>query len=595
MDVVDTLSVNHVNSVCFVFVNFYAFFLTSVITNWYQSQIYFLVRKMSAMNVKIDKFTGRNSFSLWQIKMRALLKQQGLWAPLSKKTIDAESAEMAVLEEKAHSTIVLCLADDIITEVAEEETTSGLWLKLKSLYMTKSLTNKLLLKQRLFGLRMQEGMSLREHLDQLNTILLELRNIDVKIEDEDAALILLVSLPLSYENFVQSFIVGKDTITLEEGRSSLHTRELRHKATSSVTDNQAAGLVATGGKGQGNSKKKKFNKSVPKGPKPTDICNYCKEQGHWKNDYPKKKKQQDKSGSVALAKENTYSEDDFVLVADEQTRQPDVWVLDSGASYHICPRREWFTTYEQIDGGNVSMANSVVCKAVGIGSIKIRTHDGKFCTLNEVRHVPSMTKNLISLSLLDSKGFNFKGEGGTLHVCKGSNVVLKGVKTGTLYLLQGSTLSGLAVVASSEVHEDNMTKLWHMRLGHMSERGMQVLSKGDLLCGHKVKDLGFCEHCVFGKLHRTKFPKAVHRTKGTLDYIHSDCWGPSRVEAIGGYRYFVSFIDDFSRMTWVVMMKLKSEAFKCFKQWKALVENQTGKKIKRLRTDNGLEFCWTDF
>ena len=87
---------------------------------------------MSALNVKIDKFTRRNSFSLWQIKMRALLKQQGLWTPLSKKTTDVENAEMAVLEE----------------------TTSGLWLKLESLYMTKSLTNKLLLKQRLFSLRM---------------------------------------------------------------------------------------------------------------------------------------------------------------------------------------------------------------------------------------------------------------------------------------------------------------------------------------------------------------------------------------------------------------------------------------------------------
>ncbi|MCF8701901.1 retrotransposon gag domain-containing protein, partial [Corynebacterium sp. MC-10] len=231
---------------------------------------------MSALNVKIDKFTGRNSFSLWQIKMRALLKQQGLWTPLSKKATDAENAEMAILEEKAHSTIMLCLADDIITEVAEEETTSGLWLKLESLYMTKSLTNKLLLKQRLFSLRMQEGMPLREHLDQLNTILLDLRNIDVKIEDEDAALILLVSLPSSYENFVQSFIVGKDTITLEEVRSSLHTRELRHKATGTVIDNQATGLVATSWvKGQGNSKWKKSKKSVSKGPKPTNIYNYC--------------------------------------------------------------------------------------------------------------------------------------------------------------------------------------------------------------------------------------------------------------------------------------------------------------------------------
>ncbi|KAJ4702606.1 Retrovirus-related Pol polyprotein from transposon TNT 1-94 [Melia azedarach] len=470
---------------------------------------------------------------------------------------------MAVLEEKAHSTIMLCLADDIITEVAEEEPR-------------------------------KEGMPLRDHLDQLNTILLELRNIDVKVEDEDAALILLVFLPLSYENFVQSFIVGKDTVSLEEVRSSLHTRELRHKATGTGADNQAAGLVASGSYGHGNSGKKKFKKPVSKGPKPNDVCNYCKEKGHWKSDCPKKKRQQDKpTGTAAVADIN--SEEDIALVADEHTDHNDVWILDSGASYHICPRREWFTTYEQVDGGNISMANSSVCKAVGIGSIKIRTHDGKFCILNDVRHVPLMTKNLISLSMLDNKGFSFQGEGGVLHVCKGSNVVLKGVKRDTLYFLQGSMLSSSVAVASSEIDKDNMTKLWHMRLGHMSARGMQILSKWDLLCGHKVKDLEFCEHCIFGKLHRNKFPKAIHRTKGTLDYIHSDCWGPSRVESLGGHRYFVSMIDDLSRMTWVFIMKHKSEAFKNFKQWKALVENQTGKKIKRLRTDNGLEFCWSEF
>ncbi|KAJ4715440.1 Retrovirus-related Pol polyprotein from transposon TNT 1-94 [Melia azedarach] len=485
---------------------------------------------MSGMNVKIDKFTGRNSFSLWQIKMRALLKQQGLWAPLTRKPADPITTEMAVLEEKAHSTIMLCLADDIITEVAEEETAQGLWVKLEGLYMTKSLTNKLLLKQRLFSLRMQEGMPLRDHLDQLNTILLELRNIDVKVEDEDAALILLVSLPLSYENFVQSFIVGKDTVSLEEVRSSLHTRELRHKATGTGADNQAAGLVASGSYGHGNSGKKKFKKPVSKGPKPNDVCNYCKEKGHWKSDCPKKKRQQDKlTGTAAVA--DTNSEEDIALVADEHTDHND---------------------------------------AVGIGSIKIRTHDGKFCTLNDVRHVPLMTKNLISLSMLDNKGFSFQGEGGVLHVCKGSNVVLKGVKRGTLYFLQGSTLSSSVAVASSEIDKDNMTKLWHMRLGHMSARGMQILSKWDLLCGHKVKDLEFCEHCIFGKLHRSKFPKAIHRTKGTLDYIHSDCWGPSRVESLGGHRYFVSMIDDFSRMTW-------------------------GRRSKGLRTDNGLEFCWSEF
>ena len=84
---------------------------------------------------------------------------------------------------------------------------------------------------------------------------------------------------------------------------------------------------------------------------------------------------------------------------------------------------------------------------------------------------------------------------------------------------------------------------------------------------------------------------AVHTTKGTLDYIHYDCWRPFRVASIGCHKYFVSIIDDYSRMTSVIMMKHKSEALKNFNQWKVLVENQVERKIKRLRTDNGPEFC----
>ena len=232
---------------------------------------------MSRIIVKIDKFDGRNSFSFWQMKMQALLKQQGLWAPLSGKKV---TTEMEVTEEKAYSTILLCMADEIIIEVSGVDVAADLWSKLESLYMTKSLTKKLLLKQHLFAMRMQEGTQLQDHLDSLNSILLDLRNIDVKVEDEDATLILLVSLPNSYENFVQSFIGSKDTVSLEEVRSALHSRELRHKASGSGTDDQASGLFVGGGKNFGKGKKSKDKRSFSKGPKPTDICNYCKEKGH---------------------------------------------------------------------------------------------------------------------------------------------------------------------------------------------------------------------------------------------------------------------------------------------------------------------------
>jgi len=110
--------------------------------------------------------------------------------------------------------------------------------------MTKSLTNKFLLKQHMFNLRMQEDMSLREHLDKLNSILLDMRNIDFMIDDVDVALILLVSLPLSYDNFRKSFTSGKDSSSLKEVRSALHSRELWHSCSGIVSDGQVVGLVA---------------------------------------------------------------------------------------------------------------------------------------------------------------------------------------------------------------------------------------------------------------------------------------------------------------------------------------------------------------
>nr|GEV45825.1 retrovirus-related Pol polyprotein from transposon TNT 1-94 [Tanacetum cinerariifolium] len=142
-------------------------------------------------------------------------------------------ANYKLQEEKAHSTILLCLSDEILYEVGDEETAAGVWKKLETIYMTKSLTNKLLLKQRLFSLRMKEGSSLKEHIDALNSILMDLKNVEVKIKDEDAALVLLVSFPPSFESFVSSFVVGKDIITLEDVRSSLHSREFRQQASGS--------------------------------------------------------------------------------------------------------------------------------------------------------------------------------------------------------------------------------------------------------------------------------------------------------------------------------------------------------------------------
>jgi hypothetical protein len=135
---------------------------------------------MASAKFEVEKFDGQNSFSLWRIKMRALLRQQGLAKILEPseerigiKAIE-EIAKSAELEEKAHSAILLSLSDGVLREVADEETAAGLWKKLESLYMKKSLTNRLYLKQRLYTLKMKEGMPLCDHLDEFNKIILDL-------------------------------------------------------------------------------------------------------------------------------------------------------------------------------------------------------------------------------------------------------------------------------------------------------------------------------------------------------------------------------------------------------------------------------------
>ena len=147
------------------------------------------------------------------------------------------------------------------------------------------------------------------------------------------------------------------------------------------------------------------------------------------------------------------------------------------------------------------MGNDAACQIVGIGSVQIRIHDNLVRTLTDVHHVPQLKKNLISLGVLDFKGCQINATGGILTVMKGDATVLKEVRQKSLYVLQGKIVSGVAAVASSS--ESDKSRLWHMRLGHMSQNGMNILSKRGLLGEKKISEINFCKHCVFGKQRRS--------------------------------------------------------------------------------------------
>jgi 5'-3' exoribonuclease 2 len=88
-----------------------------------------------------------------------------------------------------------------------------------------------------------------------------------------------------------------------------------------------------------------------------------------------------------------------------------------------------------------------------------------------------------------------------------------------------------------------------------------------------------------------RFSFGEMRENGILELVHSDVFGPVTVPSLGGSLYYVSFIDDFSRRTWMYFLRKKSKVFNKFKEFKSLVENETNKNIKVLGTDNGGELC----
>jgi hypothetical protein len=108
-------------------------------------------------------------------------------------------------------------------------------------------------------------------------------------------------------------------------------------------------------------------------------------------------------------------------------------------------------------------------------------------------------------------------------------------------------------------------------------------------------DFDLCEHCVYWKKNRVIFPSSATREEGSLHLVHSDVFEPVSVPSLGKSVYYVSFIDDLLRSTWIYFLEKKSKVFDRFKEIKAFVENQIEKIIKVLRTDNDRELCRNEF
>lgn len=263
------------------------------------------------------------------------------------------------------------------------------------------------------------------------------------------------------------------------------------------------------------------------------------------------------------------------------------WILDSGASHHVTSDLNNLSNFVPYEGFNeLHIGNGTGMKILNIGSLSISIANTTI-HLKNILHVPSFTKNLLSLSqlLLDN----------SLLIEFSSNSCLIKDRITSTPLLQARVSNGLYwfTLPSNQPQaffgESTSADLWHARLGHPStSTTLHVLQTHGLPCSSNK--LSMCHDCVVAKCHRLPFTSSTSCTSFPLELIHSDVWGPSPLLSSNGYRYYVIFVDDYTRFSWIYFLHTKDEVPKVFSLFKCQIENLLNTTIKTLRTDGGTEF-----
>ncbi|KAL4019197.1 hypothetical protein IC575_022842 [Cucumis melo] len=211
--------------------------------------------------------------------------------------------------------------------------------------------------------------------------------------------------------------------------------------------------------------------------------------------------------------------------------------------------------------------------------------------LSNTYHVPNLTFNLASVGQLCDLGLTiiFSSHGCQVQDSQTGQVIGTGRKVGRLFELTSLQHSPVFPAISAPV-TDNTLFQWHLRLGHASSNKLRSLTSTGLLNNVSQFNTFDCLHCKMAKQPALSFPKSASLCDKPFGLIHSDIWGPAPCPTVNGYRYFVLFIDDYSRFTWIYFLRNRSSLYQIYVDFANMIQTQFSSKIKILRTDNAMEY-----
>jgi hypothetical protein len=286
-------------------------------------------------------------------------------------------------------------------------------------------------------------------------------------------------------------------------------------------------------------------------------------------------------------------QDDPLTMALAATSSPKVdpnWYNDTGAMDHITSDLDCLALREQYHGcDSVQVGNGACLQILNIGSCSISTNTRPLA-LNNVLHVPEIAKHLLSVHKLTKDNnvfFEFHPWYFLIKDQAARALLLEGKCEGDLYPIKPSDVESLH---QAFVSYPARLEQWHTRFGHPSPQvARSILCLNNLPCLKDISLSSICIACQLAKSHQLPYTHSIHRTIMPLELIYSDVWGPTPI-SVGGFRYYISFMDNFTRFTWIYLMIDRTDAPRFFLQFKNHVERLLDAKIKYVQSDWG--GCW---
>lgn len=541
---------------------------------------------------------NRDNYDTWKVQAQAILIKNKVWdyvsGKLKKPEVDDKKLnEWEECDLNARSDLFLIICPTELKQVKNCKTSNEVWSKLEGIYQSKGPARKATLLKRLILHKMNDSDNVKDHLDSFSDTINKLSEMDVEINEDLMSIMLLYSLPASFENF-RVAIETRDSLPKPEELKVKILEE--HEARRANDSNSNEGALYSKKK----FSQKNFNQTNHHKKEDTKRelrCFKCNKPNHTANECRSKIKNYKKEGNFRSP--TTFKTEVCLNSNNEIDKNKMRWCLDSGSTSHMCSEKFKFLDLNETYNGSslIKLASEGKTASIhGIGKI-VLNHDMGVSNLTKTLHVPELSTNLLSISKVTDNGYDVLFQKDKAQILtRNGEVILEANRENDLYFVKTKEES----TKLTKSNENNNMMSWHKKLAHMNENDMKIAQRNDILQGlsfdknESVKD---CETCIKGKMSRLPFPKREEqRTTEVLEIIHSDVFGPVKVPSHNGAKYFVTFTDDYSRYCRVYFLKQKNEVFEHFKEFQHEVERSTGKKIKALQTDNEVsEYCNKEF